>query len=499
VRQLLTESLIVALLGGLVGAILATWGVRVIRATPPEGLPRVEEIGVNLPVLAVTMGISLLTAIVVGLTPAIRAATPNILPSLKQGEGRAGTSPSRSRLRSALVVGQVALALVLLVGAGLLLRSFERLSHLNPGFNPTNVVTLDVFPPGQKYQDAASASRLYQRLEEAVAPLPGVQTVALSNHVPLSGAYYPSRVELPGRPPVAGEDESVLFRTISPTYFTAMQIPVVKGRPFAESDMTSTASIAIVNQAFVRKYWPTADPIGQPMTLFKSAQGRPDFGQPFGVTVVGVVGDVRHVGLQEEVDPEVYVPFTINPWGHMVLVIKTIPDPRVLVRTLQRAVLAVDPDIAVVGSSRSGGFISAEHYISRYLAVRRFSVLLLGGFAVCALVLAAVGIYGVISYNVAQRTREMGIRTALGAEARDVTALVVRQSMRRVLIGLGIGVAAAVALTRLMTALLYGVTATDPLTFMTVTLLLSLVALMASYMPARRASRVDPAAALRYE
>ena len=276
-----------------------------------------------------------------------------------------------------------------------------------------------------------------------------------------------------------------------------MEIPVRRGRPFDERDMAPAAHVPLVNEALARRDWPQADPVGHQITLFKSAQGQADFGQPFSVEVIGVIGNVRHIGLDQDPAPEVYIPYPVNLWGHIGLIVKTTADPRRMIRALRRAVLAVDPDIPVVGSDK--GFRTMEDYLSTYLATRRFTMTLLAGFAACALLLSAIGIYGVIAYAVAQRTREIGIRTALGARPREVARLVLGQSMRTVALGLVVGVGGALAVSRLLSTLLYGVGATDPLTFIGVTLLLAAVAALASYVPARRATRVDPMVALRYE
>ncbi len=455
VRQLGTESAALALLGAVGGVLLALWGVGALKAAPPVGLPRIGEISVDGAVLAFSLGVSILTAVLVGLAPAVRGSAPDLVHALKEGTHGAGDGSGRSRLRATLVTAEVALTLVLLVGAGLLIRSFWRLSRLDPGFNPERVVTLDVDPP-RRYVSAAQVMTLYRRLVDAVAILPGVQRVALSNHIPLSGAYIPSRIVIPGRVPQPGQDESVLFRTVSAEYFRTMEIPVRRGRPFDERDMAPAAHVALVNEALARRDWPQADPVGHQITLFKSAQGQADFGQPFSVEVIGVIGNVRHIGLDQDPAPEVYIPYPVNLWGHIGLIVKTTADPRRMIGVLRRAVLAVDPDIPVAG-------------------------------------------YGVIAYAVAQRTREIGIRTALGARPREVARLVLRQSMRTVALGLVVGVGGALAVSRLLSTLLYGVGATDPLTFIGVTLLLAAVAALASYVPARRAARIDPMVALRYE
>ncbi|MGH7615589.1 MAG: ABC transporter permease [Gemmatimonadales bacterium] len=494
-RQLLVESAVLAATGGGLGILLAVWVVGALKAAPPEGLPRVDEIHVNGAMLAFTAAVSLLIALAIGMAPAGRA-TPDLLAALKEGTPGTGTGAARSRLRAALVAGEVAAALLLLSGGGLLLRSFWRLSHVDPGFNPSHLVTLDVSPPVPKYQGSDRALALYQELAGALAPLPGVERVALSNHLPLGGSL-PRPVVVPDRPPEPGANQTALFRTVSANYFLTMEIPVRKGRAFEADDMRPSARVAIVNEAFVRRYWPDGDPIGRPLQLFKSAQGRADFGQQFSVQVVGVVGDVRHLGLDAGPTPEVYIPYPVNPWGHMVVVVRTATDAARAIPMLKRTVLKVEPDITVAGLG--AGFGTMEKRLSDYLATRRFSTALLLGFALSALGLAALGIYGVISHTVSQRTREIGIRSALGARPRDVTRLMIRQSLRSVAVGLAIGLTAALALSRLLSSLLYSVGPRDAATFAAVTLVLGVVALLASYLPARRATKVDPMIALRYE
>jgi len=499
IRQLASESAVLTLLGGTVGLLLAFWGIAALKAAAPAGLPRLDEIAVDRWVLGFTTLISIVTALLVGVIPAIRAASAGLTESLKEGTLGAGSHPTRSRLRSSLAALEVALALMLLVGAGLLIRSFWRLSHVDPGFDATGIASLDIFPPAGKYAAPESALALYRRVAEAIAPLPGVEAVALSNHLPLSGAFLGSRIEVPGHVREPGRDESVLFRTISAEYFRTMKIPVRRGRPFTGSDVATRAPLALVNETLARRYWPDQDPIGRTVTLFKSAQGRPDFGQPFAATVVGVVGDIRHVGLDAAPAPEVYVPYTVNPWGHMVVVVRTRVDPETLLPALRRAVAIVDPAIPVSGATRSGGFETMGRLLRDQLARRSFTMTLLAAFAMGAMLLAALGIYGVMSYVLTLRTREIGIRTALGATGRDVAGLLIAQALRVVGVGLVTGLAGAVALTRLIRTLLYGVGATDPATFGGVTLLLAAVALAASWLPARRAARVDPVVALRYE
>jgi putative ABC transport system permease protein len=498
-QLLLAETAVLVILGGSLGVLFAGWGLGVLRAAAPDGLPRVAEIALDGRVLAVTALISVLTTVLVGLVPAIRAASPALAESLKEGPRGASAGPVQSRLRSSLVTLEVALAFVLLIGAGLLIRSFWLLSTLDPGFNPNRVVTLDVFPPGTRYEAPERAVTLYEHLVAAVAALPGVQRVALSNHVPLSGAWLPSRVEVPGHTPASGEDESVLFRTVSSEYFDTMQIPVRRGVAFTAADVASRAGVAMINETLARRHWGAEDPVGRSITLFKSAQNRPDFGERFVVQIVGVVADVRHAGLEEEPAAEVYIPYTVNPWGHMVLVARTTGDPEAIVPVMRRAVTSVEPDIPVARGTGAGGFMTMEQFLSTQLARRRFTVTLLAGFAIGALLLAALGIYGLISYLVTLRTREIGIRAAMGATRRAIVWLVIAESGRLVVLGLAVGIASAFALTRLLASLLYGVGTTDLVTFAAVTVFLGSVAVFASWLPARRAARVDPMVALRTE
>ncbi len=491
-RLLLSESAVLALAGGGLGLLFAWWAIGLLRAAAPEGLPRVAEIALDGRVLGFTALISLLATFLVGVAPAVRATAPDLTEPLKAGSP--ASARIRSRLRSTLVALEVALALVLLIGTGLLVRSLWTLSQVNPGFDPTRLATVAVFPPSPRYDAPDRAVELYRRVAEAIASLPGVEQVALSNHLPLGRAWLPSRIEIPGRPPDPEGDRQVLFRTISAEYFDTMQIPVRRGRPFTPGEVGTASHVAIVNETLARQYWPDQDPIGRFVTLFKSSQARPDFGERFSVEIVGVVGDVRHTGLEDQPAPEVYIPYTVNPWGWMNVVVRTAADPEALTPLLARTVAAVDPDIPVAGRQRPG---TMRQSLSGQLARRRFTVTLLSGFAAGALLLAALGVYGVIAYLVTLRSREFGVRTALGATPRDITWLVVAQSASVVSVGLAVGLVAAFGLTRLMANLLYGVAATDAVTFASVTVFLGAVAWLASYVPARRAAKVDPVVALR--
>ena len=495
-RLLLAESALLASSGGALGLLFAWWAIGLLRAAAPEGLPRVAEIAVDARMLGFTVLVSVLATVFIGLAPVVRATKPDLTEPLKSGSPAAAGAGIRSRLRSSLVALEVALALVLLIGTGLLVRSLWMLSRVDPGFDPTRVATVGVFPPSPQYDAPDRAVALYKRVAGEIAALPGVEKVALSNHLPLGRASLFRPIEIPGRPPDPEGERQVLFRTISAEYFDVMRIPFRRGRPFTPAEVATASHVAIVNERLARLYWPDQDPVGRFVTLFKSSQARADFGERFSVEIVGLVGDVRHTGLEDEPAPEVYIPYTVNPWAWVNVVVRTSDDPEALIALLARTVAAVDPDIPVAGRQRPG---TMRQSLSGQLARRRFTVTLLSGFAAGALLLAALGIYGVIAYMVALRTREFGVRAALGATPRHITRLVVAQSAGVVAVGLAVGLVAAFGATRLLRSLLYGVGTTDLITFASVTVFLGAVALFASYLPARRATRVDPMVALRTE
>jgi len=499
VRQLVTESVVLASVGAALGVAGAYGAIAVLQRAAPSVLPRLETVEVDGWVLAFALGVTIVTAVATGLLPALRAARPDLTDSLKEGTSGAGTGHARQRLRAALVISEIALAVILVVGAGLLVRSLWQLRAVNPGFDPQSLVTFYISPPPLRAKDPARLAALYTQVEDAARQLPGVTSVALTNFTPLSAGGLPSPVEIPGRASDPLHDPQVWFMTVSPGYFRTMRIPVRAGREFSEADL-APGSAVVVNEAFARAFWPGLDPIGRQVTLHKAVQGRPDFGEPLPGTVVGVVGDVHHFGLDTPPEPQVYVPFTRNVWGHMSLVVRTAVNPAGFLPALSRAVRQVDPDIPMTLTGSTGSMSAVGTLgITGGLASRQFDAWLLGSFAASALLLAGIGIYGLLAYAVAQRRREIGIRLALGASGGAVLHLVVSSGMRLAGAGIGLGVVIALAVTRLLAALLYGVGASDPPTFVGVVALLTLVSLTASYLPARRAAKLNPLVALRYE
>src|SRR6266550_4472129 len=396
VKQLLTESVVLACVGGALGVIAAYWAIALLKRAGPSVLPRLETVRVDGWVLTFALGVTILSAIAAGLLPALRAARPNLTDTLKEGTGGAGIACERQRLRAVLVAGEIALAVILVVGAGLLIRSLWQLRAVNPGFDPQGLVTFYISPPPLRAQDPTRLAALYTQAEDAARALPGVTSVALTNFTPLSGGGLPSPVEIPGRAPGRLRDPQVWFMTVSPDYFRTMRIPVRAGREFTEADLAPGAAV-IVNEAFARAFWPGLDPIGRQVTLHKAVQGRPDFGEPLPGTVVAVVGDVHHFGLDTPAEPQVYVSFTRNVWGHMSLVVRTAVPPGGFLQTLGRAVRQVDADIpmTLAGSTGSTSAVGTVD-ITGGLASRRFDAWLLGSFAAAALLLAAIGIYGLL-------------------------------------------------------------------------------------------------------
>ncbi|HEX8186126.1 MAG TPA: ABC transporter permease, partial [Blastocatellia bacterium] len=488
IRQLLTESVLLSSLGGALGLLVAYWGVKVLIAASPANIPRLRETTLDLRVLGFTVAISLLTGILFGLAPAVQATRANLSEALKEG-GRGSASANQHRLHSLLIVSEVALALVLMVSAGLLIRSFTRLLAVNPGFNPQSVLALDVMLPYAKYSTQESRRDFYQQLIARVETLPGVRAAGGISDVPLSGAEGLYSLAIEGQPPARhGQEPSTDGREVTPNYFQAMGVALLQGRHFSESDAPGQPEVAIINETIARQFFPGEVPIGKRIKL-----GRADDNREPWLTVVGVVSDVKSAALEADPRPQVYRPFLQFSWSDLSLVIRTESDPLQLAATVRNEVKAIDPNQPVANVR------TMEQAVTESVARRRFIMLLLALFAAVALMLTVVGLYGVISYSVTQRTHEFGVRLALGAQASDVLRMVVRDGLRLAALGVGIGLAAAFALTRVMASMLFNVSASDPLTYVLVTALLVVVALVSSYIPARRATKVDPMIALRSE
>lgn len=485
VRQLLTESMVLSLAGGVIGVGIAWAAVRLLRVFGSANLPRLPEIGVDVRVLGFTFLVSLLTGVVFGLVPALRASRVDLNESLKEG-GRSMGAGGQQRIRSLLVVAEVALSLVLLIGAGLLIRSYQRILSANPGFDPQGVVSLRLSLPATRYATPEAVYNFYQQLHERIRRLPGVESVGSNLVLPLSNytaAWGPINVE--GYVPQAASELIIANeRFISPDYLRTMRIPLVKGRAFDEHDIKGATDVTLVNEHFVRRFWPHEDPIGK--RIQRNGKG------PWRV-VVGVVRDEKEVSLEEEPLLTLFHPIEQFSIRSRYLVARTAADPARTALEVVKEVQALDPQLPVYDAA------TMEERLHEALARRRFAMSLLGVFAGLALTLAVIGIYGVMSYWVSQRTNEIGVRVALGAAPRNILQLVLRQASALVGAGLALGLVGAFALTRLLAGLLFGVSATDRVTFILLALLLGVIALLASYLPARRAARIDPLLALRHD
>jgi putative ABC transport system permease protein len=488
VRQLLTESVILSALSGLFGLLLAYGGVKLLVALTPSEVPRLHEIGLHVPVFIWTLTISIVTGVLFGLAPAIQASKPDLNTALKESSGRNPGTFQGSGLRNVLVVSEVAVALLLLVGAGLMTKSFIRLQQVDPGFEATNLLSMNIALPTSKYRPQQT-NIFYDQLIERLKNLPGVKSVAGIDVLPLSNSNVSSRFLIEGAPFVPLADRPYAgLRVVTPDYFQTMSIPNLKGRSFTEQDRENTPRVIIVNEALASRYWPNEDPIGKRLLLSEEGQGKQEW-----LEIVGVVGNVRHKAIEMESMEEVYLPYKQSPGNFMNLVVRTTSDPASMAPAIRGQVLSVDKDQPV------SDIMTMDQRVAKSVAAKRFVMFLLGAFSILALALAAVGIYGVMSYLVTQRTQEIGVRMALGAQRLDVLTLVVKKGMALAMIGTAIGLVASLALTRLMRSLLFEVTPTDWLTFVIASTVLLIAALLASYIPARRATKVDPLTALRYE
>jgi putative ABC transport system permease protein len=486
-RQILCESVLLALIGGFLGSLLAVWGLDLLRALGAQTVPRIAEANLDLRVLAVTLVVSVGTGILFGIIPALASGNPELTEALKEGGRGSTTGVRRNRLRNGLVVAELAMALVLLVGAGLLMKSFARLQNVDPGFNPQNVLTMEVALPLAKYPRGKPVADLVAEATRGIKSLPGVEAAAFTSILPLSGTNSDSSFDIEGRDSAAARvfpDEEI--RVVTPEYFQVLRMPLLQGRLFTEADNADAPKVVIINQALAKKWFPNTDPIGKRITFDDTR--KPETVK--WVTIVGVVGTIRHRGLDEKGKPEYYVAHAQQPYRSMILAVRSQQDPRSLTSAIRAEIRRMDPDLPAANVR------TLEQVASDSIAPRRLSVVLLGVFAVVALVLASVGIYGVMSFLVVQRTHEIGVRMALGAQRGDVLALVVGRAAKLVLLGTATGLLLAIFSSRALSAMLYNVRAFDLQTFALVTFVLALVALLASYIPARRATKADPMIAL---
>jgi putative ABC transport system permease protein len=469
--------------------LIAKGGIFFVKTFGPANIPRLREVTLDLPVFTFAFGISLLTGILFGLAPAIGATRENLVDSLKEGGQRSGSSPTTPKLRNALLVSQVALALVLVVSAGLLTRTFFRLLGADGGFRAERVLTFQLSLPALQYADQNHIVTLYRDALERLRSIPGVQSAGIGETVPMGGEGESTVIRMPDHP-AASQNELPFanYTIISPGYFSAVGTPLLHGRDFLDTDTAESMPVAILNVAMERKYWPGKSAIGKQV-----GPGSTRF--PL-LTIVGVVPDVKHISIREETAPEMYVLYTQKPWPSMLnmrVALRTKTDPAAVTESVREAIHSLDPDLPLAKVA------TLTTLVDDSVSQPRFSMFLLGSFGVLAVLLASIGMYGVISYSVMQRTQEIGIRMALGAERRNVFGMVLVQGARLAGLGILIGLVAALGVTRTMASFLYGVRSTDPLTFAAVSLLLVGIALLACYLPARRATRVDPMVALRHE
>jgi predicted permease len=483
VRQLLVESLLLAGLGCVGGFLLAFWSMRLILASGRSEIPRLSEMGLDYRVFVFTLVISVLTGLVFGLAPALAAAKPDLNSALK--EGSANTTSARNRLRQTLVVAEVALASVVLIGAGLLVSSFARLLAVKPGFNQQHLLTMRIGLANQQYIKSVDRKRFVRELNARLEAVPGVESVGIGDDLPIAGTDSSTSLKIQDRPVTSPNDlVSVGLHVINPHYFDALGTRLLKGRVFTEHDAAGAPSVFIINETLARRCWPNEDPLGKRI--------RYNSNDPWG-EIVGVVEDVKFDGLHLESTPHLFEPYQQNAWAFLVVTIRSPLDKSTLLAAVRREVTALDPNLPI------SNVRMMEEVIAQSLATRRFVLLLFGLFAGLALLVATIGIYGVLSASVSQRTRELGVRIALGATRSNVRRLIVGQGLKLVLSGLVVGVVSALALKRVIGKLLFGVSPTDPTTFLAIGFLMIAVALLACWIPARRATKVDPLSALRSE
>ncbi|HEX4666937.1 MAG TPA: ABC transporter permease [Chthoniobacterales bacterium] len=485
-RQLLSESVLLALVGGSLGILFAIWGSDLLLAIAPTSLPRLSEVQIDGGVLLFTLLVSLLTGVLFGLAPALQSSRIGLSEKLKEGDR--GSTAGHARLRNGLIVSEVALALILLIAAGLLIESFAQLARVRPGFNPESVLTFNIALPDNPYEDRAKAAAFFDNVVRRIENLPGVKSAAAGNVLPLSGAEEVDGFQIEGRPEKPGETKTANFRWITSDYFKTLQIPLQRGRAFTERDKQDAPEVAIIDETMARLYFSGVNPIGQRFKATNEKKKR------IFREIVGVVGDVRHTSLDAKPGPHVYLPQAQAGLQLMTVAVRSAgTKPSALLQMVRHEIATVDPNIPVADIR------TMQEMVASSVAPWRFTMALLSVFAGVALLLASVGIYGVLAYSVNQRRREIGIRMSLGAQRRDVLQLFLSQGMVVTSLGIVIGLAGALAATRIMRSLLYSVSPTDPLVFISVPLTFAAVALLASFLPARKATRVNPVIVLRNE
>lgn len=484
VRQLIIESVIVALLGGAVGLALARWCMAVVTALIPQGVLH-DRIVLDLKVLGFTFLLSLLTGIIFGLIPAIQASRVEFNELLKDSPRGSTSGVHHAYVRRLTIICEVALSLLLLVGAGLMIKSFLRLQGISPGFNPDNLLTARVFLNADEYPEAPQKAAFFQQALQQLETMPGVQSVGATTTLPLSGGSMNFKFSVDGQAKAPAEKIPAQYRAISPDYFRTMGIPLLAGREFTSTDESNAPAVVVINDTIARRVFPDGDALGKHITI--------TYGKPTSREIVGIVGDVKHLRLNEDAKPEMYVPYSQNPWSFMTFVIRSEVPPDELVSVVRQRIWSVNKNQPI------DKILPMDQILYESVAQPRLSAFLLGVFAALAFILSAVGIFGVMSYLVSQRTHEMGVRMALGATSADIFKLVVKQGMTNVLLGVAAGLILSFIATRILSGLLYGITATDPVTLIQASVLLVGTALLACLIPARQATRSDPLTALRAE
>jgi len=483
----MTESVLLALLGGAAGVVLASWGVAILKRLGPESLPRLNEVSVNGPVLLFTAAIALLTGTIFGIVPTRQGGSSFLAQGLKEG-GASGDSRYKHCAHNALVIAEVAISLVVLIASGLLLNSFWRLIHIRPGFDSSNVLTTEISLAMTTYKNQSQQVAFFQDLHERIQSIPSVESAGYISELPMAGQANDTFFTISERPPSDPNDrDDADFRVVGGDYFSAMRIPLLAGHEFSIRNTSGSPPVILINEPFAKRFFYSENPIGRHLSIF---EGKPEF-----VTreIIGIIGGNKHFALQESPRPEMFIPLSQAPRTRMNLVVRSHGDPAALASAVRGGVQSIDSDEAI------SAFRTMDDVVSSSTSGDRFNTILLGAFGLIALLLTATGIFGVLSYLVTQRTREIGLRVALGAQPKDVLHVVVGHGMTLALVGMALGVVGAIVLTHGMESLLYGVKPTDPFTFAAVMLLLSATAFAACFFPARRAMRVDPMAALKYE